>query len=195
MKFKIYNFKKVKSTNDTAISLIKKKKKESGYVCAAEQTQGRGTRGKKWISLKGNLFGSIFFPLKSNYPPFNEFSIINPIILSEVILHFCKNRNVNLKFPNDVFVNKKKICGILQEVVTLNDVRFLIVGMGINLIKNPVIKEKYKATNIFRETKIKPKIKIIINKIIHSYEKFFTNLNSYQYSTFKRKAENMALNK
>ena len=85
MKYKIFNFKKVTSTNDVAINLIKNEKKEVGYVYAETQTKGRGTIGRKWISSKGNLFGSLFFPLKKNYPPFNEFSIINPIILSEVI--------------------------------------------------------------------------------------------------------------
>ena len=60
-------------------------KKRHGCVNADLQTKGRGTHGKKWISNRGILFGSIFFPLRSNYPPFDEFSIINPIIISSVI--------------------------------------------------------------------------------------------------------------
>ena len=62
MKFKIYKFDRVTSTNDMAINLIKEEKKESGCVCADSQTKGRGTHGRKWISDKGNLFISIFFP-------------------------------------------------------------------------------------------------------------------------------------
>ena len=61
MKFEIFKFNSVTSTNDIAISLIKEKKKESGCVFAEVQTKGRGTHGKKWISKKGNFFGSIFF--------------------------------------------------------------------------------------------------------------------------------------
>ena len=75
----------VTSTNDEAINLIREKRKESGYVFATSQTRGRGTKGRKWISHKGNLFGSIFFPLKNEFPPFNEFAIINPIIISHPI--------------------------------------------------------------------------------------------------------------
>ena len=120
MKFEIFKYEKVTSTNDIAISLIKNKEKFFGYVYAKIQTKGRGTHGKEWISEQGNLFGSIFFPLKKNYPEFNEFSVINPIIISEVIKNFCKGKKVSLKWPNDVFVNKKKICGILQELITLN---------------------------------------------------------------------------
>ena len=70
MRFEIFKFERVTSTNDVAINLIKEQKKVSGYVYANKQTKGRGTFGKKWISSEGNLFGSIFFPLKYGYPPF-----------------------------------------------------------------------------------------------------------------------------
>ena len=140
------------------------------------------------------MFGSIFFPLKKNYPPFNEFSIINPVIISSVIEHFCEKKKISFKWPNDVFVNGKKICGILQELITLNSKKFLIIGIGVNVISNPNINNKYQATNILLETRRKPSIKKIINLIILSYEKFFFNLNSYNYKDFKKKAEMMVSN-
>ena len=192
MKFEIFKYAKVTSTNDVAINLIKKEKKISGCVYALTQTKGRGTKGRKWVSVKGNLFGSIFFPLKSNYPPFNEFSIINSIIISDVIKYFCGKQIITLKFPNDVFVNGKKICGILQELVTLKDLKFLIIGMGINIVTNPNIKGTYSTTNILIETKQNPKIEKIVEQIISSYERFFLNLDSYKYSNFKKKADLMA---
>ena len=92
MKIETFKFKSVTSTNDVAINLIKEKKKKIGCIYADIQTRGRGTRGRKWVSAHGNLFGSIFFPLKKNYPPFNEFSIINPVIISSVIGHFCEKK-------------------------------------------------------------------------------------------------------
>ena len=193
MKFKIYKFGRVTSTNDMAINLIKEEKKESGCVCADSQTKGRGTHGRKWISDKGNLFISIFFPLKDSYPSFNEFTIINPIIISGVISHFCKKENVNLKFPNDILVNRKKICGILQELITSNSEKFLIIGIGVNIVSNPTTNKKYKATNILLETKKKPEIEEILDLIIASYEKFLVDLNSYNYKHFKKKADLMAL--
>ena len=194
MKFEIFKFGSVTSTNDIAINLIKEKKKERGCIYTDLQTKGRGTHGRKWISGKGNLSGSIFFQLKNNYPPFNEFSIINPVIISDVIGHFCKRKNISCKWPNDVFVNGRKICGILQEIITLNNKKFLIIGIGINIVSNPNINKRYKATNIFLETKKRPAIEDIINLIISSYEKFFINLNSYSYLNFKKKVELMAEN-
>ena len=124
MKFKIFKFKNVTSTNDVAINLIKEDKKETGCIYAETQTKGRGTRGRRWISQKGNFFGSIFFPLKNDYPPFNEFTIINPVIISGVMENFCEKKNISFKWPNDVFLNGKKICGILQELITLNSKKF-----------------------------------------------------------------------
>ena len=191
MKFEIFKFESVTSTNDAAINLIKEEKKEIGCIYADTQTKGRGTRGKEWISTQGNLFGSIFFPLKKNYPPFNEFSIINPVIISSVIEHFCERKNISFKWPNDVFVNGKKICGILQELITSNSKKFLVIGIGVNIVSNPNINTKYQTTNILSETKKKPSIKEIVNLIITSYEKFFINLHSYNYTDFKKKAELM----
>jgi len=193
MRFEIFRFPSVSSTNDVAISLIKKEKKILGCVYAETQTKGRGTYGKKWISNKGNLFISIFFHLKENYPPFNEFSVISPLIVSETIKHFCKDKTVSLKFPNDVFLNGKKICGILQETITFNKKKFIIIGIGMNVVSNPKIIDLYEATNILFETKKKINIKTIIDLIIISYEKFFKVLNLYKYENYKNKAETMSL--
>ena len=194
MRFKIFHYKSVESTNQMAVNLIKEKKIENGFIYSDIQTNGKGTHGKKWISLKGNFFGSIFFPLMSYYPPFNEFSIINPILISDIIKLFCSNQDINLKFPNDIMLNEKKVCGILQETIDVNKKTFLIVGIGINVLNNPKIKSKYQATNIFKETNNEAIIRDVVNKISSTYEKFFINLSSYDYLYFKKKANLIALN-
>ena len=63
MKFKIFKFKNVKSTNNSAIRLIKTTSVNSGMIISENQKNGRGQYGKKWISLKGNLFVSFFYKL------------------------------------------------------------------------------------------------------------------------------------
>ena len=192
MKFEIFKYESVTSTNDVAIDLIKEGKKETGCVCANVQTKGRGTHGKKWISSEGNLFGSIFFPLEINYPPFNEFSIINPVIISDVIMIFCEKKKISFKWPNDLFIDGKKICGILQELVTSNAKKFLIIGIGLNVVSCPNINAEYRATNILLETKKKPSVAELIKLIIFSYEKFFINIASYNYMNFRKKVDLMA---
>ena len=192
MKFKVYKYKSLTSTNDEAISCIKDKKINFGFIFAQIQTKGRGTKGNKWISLKGNLFGSIFFPLKENYPTFHEFTFITPIIIYDVIKSFCINSSLSLKWPNDILMNKKKICGILQEVITKNNLNYLIIGTGINLIKNPKISDT-ETTNIYKETNVNIKKEIIIKKIIHSYESFFEKINKYKFDNYKKKANTLSI--
>lgn len=193
MKFEIFKFKDVTSTNDIAINLIRKKNKKSGCVYAEQQSKGRGTYGKTWISKRGNLFATIFFKLKKNYPPSKEFNIINSILISKVIKKICKRNKIQIKPPNDIFLNKKKICGILQEIITLKKEKFLIIGIGINTISNPNISANYKITNIYEETKMKPDINKLINSLIGSYIKFFLNLKSYNYLNFKFKVNEIIL--
>ena len=64
MKFKIFRFKKVNSTNNTAIRIIKKTNYDYGMIISEMQKNGRGQYGKKWISYKGNLFISFFYSLE-----------------------------------------------------------------------------------------------------------------------------------
>ena len=193
MKFEIIKFGSVTSTNDAAINLIKKKNKNFGCVYSDLQTHGRGRYGNKWISDKGNLFVSLFFQLKEKYPSFNEFAIINPVIIFDVIKKFCDSKKLSIKYPNDIFYNRKKICGLLQELITIKNRKFLVIGIGINIISNPDIKNTYKATNIFSETSKKPSILEIINLIIASYSSFLSNLDIYNYGEFKKKADLLSI--
>ena len=62
MKFKVYKYESLPSTNDRAIQFIKDKNVKFGYIHSEMQTSGRGAHGKRWVSIKGNYFGSIFFP-------------------------------------------------------------------------------------------------------------------------------------
>ena len=193
MKFKILKYNDVNSTNEKAIELIKKKKYENGFVYALSQKKGKGRYGRKWISKKGNFFGSIFFHLKKNYPSVEEFSLINPILNIDILSKYCGRKKTFFKLPNDIYVNKKKICGILQEVIIKEQKKYLIVGIGINLFSNPKIKN-YLSTNIYRETKKKLKLLEIVNKIIAKYEQFFSNLNLFKFLNFKLKSKKLLLN-
>ena len=137
MKFKIFEFKKVKSTNDTAIRLIKKNY-SNGFIMSETQTFGKGQRGNKWISKKGNLFISIFFKMNEKLI-LDKIVKLNLIIVNKIINSFI-NVKTDIKFPNDILIKKKKVCGILQETLFKDENRFLIIGVGINVLNSPKIK-------------------------------------------------------
>ena len=146
MKLKTFRFKKVNSTNNTAIRIIKKTNFDYGMIISEMQNNGRGQYGKKWISYKGNLFISFFYSLEKIDIALKELTKINCLLVKK-LLSFYYKKKIILKKPNDLLINKKKICGILQETLIKLDKKFLVVGIGINLIKSPYIRN-YPTTNL-----------------------------------------------
>ena len=146
MKFKILRFKKLKSTNDTAIRIIRSSNLKSGMIIAESQSNGRGQYGRKWISLKGNLFVSFFYNLENINLTITQITKINCLLVKKILSKYYKKR-ITYKKPNDLLIRGKKICGILQETINKLNKKFLIVGIGINLIKNPVI-SNYQTVNL-----------------------------------------------
>mgnify|MGYP001243792384 CR=1 FL=1 len=169
MKLKKFNYQKVNSTNDIAIKKIKKGINE-GIIVAEEQMKGRGQFGKKWISFKGNLFLSIFFQIR-NKILFKKITDLNCSIIKKILTNIT-NKKIIVKLPNDLLINKKKICGILQEIIMNNDKKFIIIGIGINLIRSPKIKN-YPTTNIYKETGKKINKSNLLKHIKLNYEKKF----------------------
>ena len=167
MKFKKFFYKKVNSTNDLAIKKIKTGIAQ-GIIVADYQKKGRGQHGKKWLSFKGNLFITIFFKIKHNIN-IKKITILNCKIIKKILLKYIK-KTISIKAPNDLLINKKKICGILQEIKSNNDAKFIVIGVGINLIKNPKIKN-YPTTNILSETGFKVKKNDLIKNIEKNYIK------------------------
>ena len=150
MKFKKFRFKKVKSTNSTAIRIIKNSNIKFGMVISDNQSSGKGQHGKKWISYKENLFISFFHELKNIKMSLPALTKINCLLVKKTLAKYYKEKIV-FKKPNDLLVNRKKITGILQEIVSISGNKFLIVGIGINLVKSPKIKN-YPTTNLFELT-------------------------------------------
>ena len=174
MKFKRFRFKKVKSTNNTAIRIIKKSIYKYGMIVADNQMMGRGQYGNKWISYKGNLFVSFFYELKDTHFSISKLTKINCLLIKKLLLDYYKKK-ITFKIPNDLYIKKKKISGILQEIVDIADTKFMIVGIGINLIKSPKIKD-YPTTNLYEVTNKVINKKEIENKLKLIFEKNFSKL-------------------
>ena len=146
MRFKILRFKRLRSTNDTAIRIIRNSNLKYGMVIAENQSHGRGQYGRKWLSFKGNLFVSFFYNLENMNLSITKITKLNCILVKKLISKYYKKRIVYKK-PNDLLIKGKKICGILQEIINKQNQKFLILGIGINLIKNPII-SNYPTTNL-----------------------------------------------
>ena len=152
MKLKKYLFKSVTSTNDIAIKKIKKNI-SAGIIIAQKQTKGRGRYGNKWISMNKNLFMTVFFKLNPNIS-IRKLTLTSCSIVRKSILNFFKI-NIKIKKPNDLLINRKKICGILQEIIFYNNKKFAIIGIGININNSPnIINYPTTYLNFFAKKKI-----------------------------------------
>lgn len=129
----------VESTQTYLKSLIKNKSIELPYAISADvQTNGLGSRNNSWTSYKGNLFLS--FAIKLDSLPkdlkLESASIYFAYLLKETLEE--NKSKVWLKWPNDFYIEDKKIGGMITNIVS--DV--LICGVGINLVKAPAKFEK-----------------------------------------------------
>ena len=167
MNLKIYSFKNVKSTNDTALRFIKRNI-INGVITSETQKKGRGQHGKYWISSKGNLFMSIFFPIE-NKINIKKVSRINLRIIKNIFVKYIKI-NTTIKYPNDILVRNKKVCGILQEIVYNKHNKILIIGIGINIASSPKIRN-YETTYLNKYYKKKLKLFNLIKIFKNTFEK------------------------
>ena len=166
MVLKKFKYKKVSSTNDIAMQKIRQGYK-SGVIISDEQTQGRGRHGKKWVSNKGNLFFSIFFIINKKIQT-SKLVISNLRIIKKILSKYIKSK-IKIKRPNDITVNKKKICGILNETLFYNDLKFLIIGIGINLVSSPNIRD-YPTTDVNEITNKTVSKTKLFNKIVKAFD-------------------------
>jgi len=185
MKIKLIKFKSVKSTNDEAHKLIKKDMIKPTLITTENQTKGRGTMGKKWISIKGNLFFSIFFAINDTKINYKQFALLNAYLIKNILSKYVLKK-INIKWPNDILIEKKKICGILQEIIHYKEKHFLIIGVGINTYTSPKIKN-FKTSSLQKFTKKKIDNNKILIDIKKKYEKLISDIEKYKFSYLKEK--------
>ena len=128
----ILYFDELASTQEYLIEAIKTQRLQTPVaVVAKSQPKGIGSRNNSWISHKGDLTFSFAID-KEDLPsdlPLNSTSIYFGFLMKEILSQF--NKNIFLKWPNDIYINDKKMGGI----VTYFTKNKFIVGIGINLVK------------------------------------------------------------
>jgi len=130
----IYYYPEIGSTNDEAFRLGIAGAPEGTAVIADSQTKGRGRLQRIWHSPPGsNIYTSIL--LRPNFKPDQapQISIAAGVAVAEILSQYCPGL-VQLKWPNDVLLNKKKVSGILAQMKTSSEgIDFVVLGIGINV--------------------------------------------------------------
>jgi BirA family biotin operon repressor/biotin-[acetyl-CoA-carboxylase] ligase len=184
---RIRSYGRVASTNALAYRLAERGEPEGTVVIAERQTAGKGRLGRTWSSPpKVGLYLSLILrpPISPALAP--GLSLIAALSVAESIRHYPKLKAM-IKWPNDVLLDGKKVAGVLTELsAELDRIRFVIVGIGINV--NHSVKEfpeelRSKATSLQLEATQKvDRIKLV--------QLLLTNLEKRYYSFVKSGLKN-----
>jgi len=131
---KIFFYDSISSTQTIAKELALKGEQEGTIVIADEQVSGRGRMARNWHSLKGaGLWMSMI--IRPNIPIVKAPQITLLTAVSYLLaIKKETNLNIGIKWPNDLLVNQKKVCGILTELqAEENRVQSIIIGIGVNV--------------------------------------------------------------
>jgi BirA family biotin operon repressor/biotin-[acetyl-CoA-carboxylase] ligase len=122
----------VNSTNDWAKELAEQGMQEGTVVVAGHQTAGRGRFGREWVSPKGGLWFSMVLRPEQKASQAAKLVFVASLAVASV-LHNKYGLRTEIKWPNDVLVEGRKICGILVETRSSNrEPVYSIMGIGIN---------------------------------------------------------------
>jgi BirA family biotin operon repressor/biotin-[acetyl-CoA-carboxylase] ligase len=213
----IYHFTKVSSTNDVARELAINGAKEGTVVIAETQSRGRGRLSRIWVSPRGGIWFSVILRPKINPKDAHKITFMIALAVTKTIMRLFK-LETKIKWPNDVLVNNKKVCGILTELSSTSgdSVDFVVAGVGVNANVNvksfsedfrefaTSLNEQMKK-EISRETFLQVLLEEIecyyktltrnsFNKILEEWKSLTITLNAYVEATsFNRKVEGRAI--
>jgi len=156
--YKLMSFDKIPSTQDYAYDLIANRKAtDKTVVTALAQSAGRGRYKRTWVSHHGNLYVSFIYKVMERDP---RLSYAVAVAIAETLISF--GIRPQIKWPNDVLVDGKKISGVLIEYAQ----NFVIVGIGINIATCPSVKE-YQTTKIkkYADVPVEEVLAVLMKKL------------------------------
>jgi len=182
-----YYFDSVNSTQEQAMKMAQDPKNNGALVIAQSQTEGKGRAGRKWISPKGGIWLSIILRPEFDVSMVTLFPIASALALSNAI-EKCFKIKPELKWPNDITIQGKKVAGILVDAsLESNKIENIVLGIGINFDVNVnQIEKDLKNTPNFYGVASLQKIKKdttplhLIQKFLEELENIFELLNKDQ---------------
>jgi BirA family biotin operon repressor/biotin-[acetyl-CoA-carboxylase] ligase len=127
-------FEQIGSTNDVALAWAADGAPDLALVCAEEQTSGRGRGDRRWFTSPGTAlaFSLVLRPLTCEEQSVPLFSGLGAVAVCEALE--MRGLHPEIKWPNDVLLNRRKVCGVLVEAVWMGDkVDCIVLGIGVNV--------------------------------------------------------------
>ena len=131
----VYYYDQTGSTNTDAKRLASEGAAHGTIVVADDQENGRGRRGRSWQSPAGsNVYFTIVLRPEFEPDKASMLTLVMAMSVAEAIRNYC-GIEASIKWPNDIVIDKKKVCGILTEIeiaLETNDIQYVVIGVGIN---------------------------------------------------------------
>lgn len=182
-----YEAEKIGSTNDE----LKNFSKDMFPVVlsAVHQTGGKGRRGRKWKSIEGNLYFTFSQEIAAHN--LSHFVCLVGLSLAKAILEIFPAADVRIKWPNDVFLNEKKLSGILIENIYDN---LWAIGIGVNIKGAPdIVDMPYQATSLY-DNGIEISRISFLKAFLKQYCKDLDNYHQKGFADIKKEWLDLALN-
>lgn len=184
-------YKEIASTNARAKELAEDSAPHGTVVISDSQSMGRGRLGRSFFSPPGTgIYMSIVLRPELNSEEAPQITSLAAVAVSEAI-ELLANVPVKIKWVNDIFLNKKKICGILTEAsldFESGGINYVILGIGINVGRIDFPEELAEiATSIENETSSKVSRSQLIAEILNSLDRLLPDLKSGKYLEEVRK--------
>lgn len=176
---KTIHFETIDSTN-TYLKENYEKLDNFTFVSADFQSAGRGRNNRNWKSEKGeNLLFSLLIKDKALIDKFSSLSVISAFSIIKAL----NLEHLSIKWPNDIYYKDSKLCGILLEAVTRNEIECLIIGIGLNVNQREFVGEyKITPTSFYQITNQSQDIRLLKDKIFNQiYSDFMKVKEGYDF--------------
>ena len=180
----LYIYNEVKSTNTVAKFLSENDIENGSVVISEKQTQGKGRSGKSWESPLGGIWLSVIVTPNVNHSKIPFITLATGVAVAKT-LEKIGIENPEIKWPNDIMINGRKVCGILTEAITkVNKIDNVIIGVGIdanlNINQLPIELQK-ETTTLEKELGRKVDENLLIKLFLEEFEKIILLFNDKQY--------------
>ncbi|MFD2640366.1 biotin--[acetyl-CoA-carboxylase] ligase [Piscibacillus salipiscarius] len=186
----------VTSTQIVAHDLARDGAEHGTVIVAREQTKGRGRMRRYWESKDGLglWFSSILRPTGIEPKRASQLTLVAAVAIADYLSKY--NLDVKIKWPNDLFINGKKLAGILTEMQAEQDaVEYIVLGIGINMNHDQqdlFESERNKATSLLLEAKQPFNLNTVLTELLFELEVKFDLFMSEGFSTIKGQWESYA---
>lgn len=174
----ILRFESLPSTNREAAGFAMPGAREGLCVVAREQTAGRGRFRRQWLSPKdAGLYFSIILRPQLEQTSWPLLTLMAAVAVHETLLEACALQT-DIKWPNDILVNEKKLGGILAETIGTALGAAVVLGIGINLTDRSFPPElEALATSVEASTRQPPDLEVVLETLVRSLGKHYEALH------------------